>query len=103
MVGCERRVGSTTASVGELCHSHDTSRGGLMRESGFPAFGAELPAWRLTGIESVGDGTVPASFQVSQSGHRFFNEPEFVGLANVNGACTLTIMLDVDPHFDGKN
>lgn len=78
----DRMGGRPTASVGELYHSHDGSRGGLLRESGFPQFGARLPAWKVIGVESVGFGGVPGSFKVKASGHAFFTSPELLGVAN---------------------
>lgn len=69
--------------VGELYHTHDKSRGGLLRESGFPAFGAGLPAWRVIGIDSVGiTGPTLTDFKITKSDHVFFNQPELLGLAN---------------------
>jgi hypothetical protein len=70
------------AYPGELYHSHDKSRGGLLRESGFPTFGAGLPAWKVIGIDSAGSSGTPVDFAVSKSDHAFFNQPEAVGLAN---------------------
>lgn len=75
--------GRPNAQVGELYHSHDKSRGGLLRESGFPTFGAGLPAWKVIGVDSVGySGSTLSEFKIAKSDHVFFNQPEALGLAN---------------------
>lgn len=67
--------GRPAAPVGELWHSMDGKRGGLMRECG-------LPAWRLTGLECVGWWVPEQSgvYTVKQPDHFLFQTPESVGL-----------------------
>lgn len=70
-----RSVGGFTDDlVGELYHSHDSARGGLMRECGYPA-------WRVIGLECVGyDGSV-GSYLVQAPQHPFFQGPELLSLS----------------------
>jgi hypothetical protein len=79
--------GFASAKIGELYHSHDASRGGLLRESGYPAFGNGLPAWKVIGVDSVGySGPANVGYKVTASevSHPFFTSPENVGaVANV--------------------
>ncbi len=69
--------GRSGARIGELYHSHDGRRGGLMRECGYPA-------WKNIGLECVGwAGTTPDQFGIYQTvapDHFLFNEPEKTGL-----------------------
>jgi hypothetical protein len=67
---CPGLVGGQTEDYGLTYHSHDFWRGGLMREAGFPA-------WRLTGLDSVGyDGAPAGNYQVRTPSHAFFQGPE---------------------------
>lgn len=65
--------GRPAAPVGELWHSLDGKRGGLMRECG-------QPAWRLTGLECVGWWAPENSgvYTVEQPSHFLFQQPESV-------------------------
>jgi hypothetical protein len=60
---------------GEVWHSDDGLRGGLMRESGFPG-------WQLIGLETQGIDTF-ATFYLTNLSH-----PLFSGLAVTNGQAT---------------
>ncbi|MCR9098247.1 MAG: LamG domain-containing protein [bacterium] len=60
--------------VGEVYHTHDHRRGGLMREAGHPA-------WQAIGIECIGFGGTPVAYEVQDPGHPFFCEPELVPVA----------------------
>jgi N,N-dimethylformamidase beta subunit-like, C-terminal/Concanavalin A-like lectin/glucanases superfamily len=74
-------VGGRTDSPGEIYHSQDGARGGLMRECPHPtASGQTLAAWRLTGVESVGYGQDPGTYAVQAPSHVFFQSPEVVGV-----------------------
>jgi hypothetical protein len=67
-------VGGRTERVGEIYHSHDGARGGLMREAGYPA-------WRVLGLECVGfDGSL-GSYLVQTPQHPLFRTPEPLGLS----------------------
>jgi hypothetical protein len=62
-------VGGRTEAVGEIYHAHDGARGGLMRESGYPAS-------CVIGLETVGyDGSF-GSYLVQTPQHPFFQGPE---------------------------
>ncbi len=69
--------GREGADIGEIFHSHDGKRGSLMRFCG-------LPAWRVLGLECIGWWPVREPFfgayEVVDSSHPLFNEPEQVGL-----------------------
>lgn len=67
-------AGGLTDKVGEIYHSHDRARGGLMRE-------CDLPAWRVIGLESVGYGYHSRSFAVKEPSHPFFTTPETTSAA----------------------
>ena len=74
-------VGGRTDSPGEIYHSQDGARGGLMRECPHPTKAGEtLAAWRLTGLESVGYGQHPGTYTVQAPSHVFFQIPEVVGV-----------------------
>jgi hypothetical protein len=62
-------TGGFSDSFGEVYHSQDGARGGLMRQAGYPA-------WRLTGLESVGYDGPAGDFYVTQAEHSFFKTPE---------------------------
>ncbi len=70
-------LGSSNATVGELYHSHDSRRGGLMRECGYPA-------WSLFGLECVGYWSTNASnfevYHTEKHDHFLFNQPNPVSL-----------------------
>lgn len=66
--------GFTDDLVGELYHSHDSARGGLMRECGYPA-------WRVTGLECVGYDGLAGSYLVQALQHPFFQSPESLNLS----------------------
>jgi N,N-dimethylformamidase len=60
---------------GELYHQQDHLRGGLMRDAG-------LPAWPVIGLEcSTFTNPFPA-YTVVNSGHPFFQTPEFIPATN---------------------
>jgi hypothetical protein len=68
--------GSPNFRLGELWHSQDGQRGGLIRECG-------RPAWQVIGVDSVGwRSAVVDPFVVSNTGHSFFRTPEPIGLGN---------------------
>ena len=74
----ERHVGaSKRAQLGEVWHSYDGQRGGLMREAG-------LPAWKLVGLECLGWWSMGTGYfgvyspQVPD--HFLWHRPEEVGL-----------------------
>ncbi len=68
------RVGGRSDNlVGELYHSHDGARGGLMREAGHPA-------WRVIGLESVGYDGSAGTYLVQAPQHEFFQGPEAIGV-----------------------
>lgn len=71
--------GGQLGGVGELWHSQDSQRGGLLREAGYPC-------WKLLGQEAAGFvATSGADFiplTVESAGHFLFNTPHAVGVAN---------------------
>lgn len=67
-------VGGRTDKAGEIYHSHDGKRGGLMRECGYPA-------WRVIGLECVGYDGGPGGYSVETPEHPFFRVPEYVPVA----------------------
>jgi N,N-dimethylformamidase len=71
--------GGLVGTVGELWHSQDFQRGGLLRECGYPG-------WKLLGLEASGFvGTEAADFislTVEQSGHFLYDTPQGVGAIN---------------------
>jgi hypothetical protein len=62
-------VGGLTQDAGEIYHSHDGARGGLMRECGYPA-------WRVIGLECVGYDGSAGSYLVQAPQHPLFQGPE---------------------------
>lgn len=68
--------GRPGCTVGELWHSQDGRRGGLMRECGYPA-------WKLVGLATLGfwGGASNTLYEVQQPDHFLFQQPERVGLA----------------------
>jgi hypothetical protein len=74
----ERIGGRANASIGELFHSHDTRRGSLMRECGYPA-------WKVVGLECAGWGGTNADdigiYHTDAPDHFLFHQPERVDLA----------------------
>jgi hypothetical protein len=60
--------------IGELYHSHDRARGGLMREAGHPA-------WRVIGLECVGYDGSAGTYAVEAPLHPFFQGPEPLGVS----------------------
>ncbi|MBJ6764987.1 hypothetical protein JGU66_29840 [Myxococcaceae bacterium JPH2] len=71
--------GGLVDSVGELWHSQDFQRGGLLRECG-------RPGWKLLGLEASGFvGTDAAQFTaltVQQPQHTFFTTPQATGVVS---------------------
>lgn len=67
-------LGGRTDDAGEIYHSHDGARGGLMRECGYPA-------WRVIGLECVGWGGSGGYYLVKAPQHPFFQGPEPLGLS----------------------
>jgi N,N-dimethylformamidase len=65
--------GRTDTLVGEIYHSHDRARGGLMRECGYPA-------WRVIGLECIGYDGAFGSYVVQAPQHPFFQSPEPLGV-----------------------
>lgn len=65
--------GRRHAQVGELYHSHDFKRGGLMRFCGYPA-------WKVVGLTCIGWGGAFKPYRVDQPDHFLFNEPHQLGL-----------------------
>jgi len=68
------------ARRGEAWHSHDSGKGGLLRET-------DYPGWKLTGLEMLGWINSGLDEQygpyiVNQAGHFLFNVPQPVGLRN---------------------
>lgn len=75
-------LGGQIQTVGEIWHSHDGKRGGLMRECGFPA-------WKILGLDTAGfaaqiDAADFMPFSVAQSSHFLFNTPNPVGVSNAD-------------------
>ena len=70
-------VGSAYSEIGQLYHSHDGKRGGLLRY-------CELPAWQLIGLETFGwkSGSDQfKSYTVDHPEHFLFNTPHKTELA----------------------
>ena len=65
--------GRANAQVGELYHSHDFKRGGLMRFCGYPA-------WKMVGLTCIGWGGAFQPYRVEQPDHFLFNHPHKIGL-----------------------
>jgi|GEM_PF-389118 len=84
--------GSANAAPGELFHSQDGLRGGLLRQ-------CDRPAWKLTGLESIGwNGLSPnATFVVTQANHPLFQAPEPISVQN---GSLLGAPLSVGHEFD---
>ncbi len=94
--------GGQIATVGEIWHSHDGRRGGLMRECGFPA-------WQILGLDTAGFTNVYAyeflPFSVSQSSHFLFNTPRAVGVSNADALGQATgggLPLAVGHEYDAR-
>lgn len=67
--------GRPNAQWGELYHESDHERGGLMRD-------ADLPAWRLIGLECVGYSNSFTDYRVTNPTHPFFLSPEAVPVSD---------------------
>jgi N,N-dimethylformamidase len=71
--------GGQLETVGELWHSHDFQRGGLLREAGYPC-------WKLLGLETAGMADTSDSdfipFTVEDSDHFLFHTPHATGAVN---------------------
>ena len=75
----DRDVGaSRRARLGEIWHSHDARRGGLMREAG-------MAAWRLIGLETIGWWALAdddfGSYRAASVDHFLWHKPREVGVA----------------------
>ncbi len=77
----DRIGGMTHATIGELYHSHDSRRGSLMRECGYPA-------WKIIGLECDGWGGINKEdfgvYHTERADHFLFHQPASVGLAAGN-------------------
>ncbi len=67
--------GRPGCTMGEIWHSQDGRRGSLTRECGYEA-------WKLVGLDSLGfwGGESNVPYEVTQSDHFLFQQPEPVGL-----------------------
>jgi N,N-dimethylformamidase len=77
-------LGGTVNRWGELWHSHDFLRGGLLREHSPGQDG--YPCWKLLGLESSGYTGVAKDdfdgFTVADADHPLFNTPNKTGVRN---------------------
>jgi N,N-dimethylformamidase len=72
-------IGGQLDDVGELWHSHDFLRGGMLREAGYPC-------WELLGVDSAGMSDTSESdflpFTMEDSTHFLFRAPRATGVVD---------------------
>ena len=67
-------TGATLSSGGLRFHSDDGCAGGLMRQTGYPA-------WKLIGAEAAGFGPPFGSFEIADNSHPVLFDPQPTGLS----------------------